>query len=248
MAMNTGSKFHGVGTRPEAPAVVYTFGAAGSGAAAWKGFRAALGGRAEVRAIRLPGRESRQRERAVSSVREQLEDLAEDLAALVDADERPCVLVGLCSGALTAFEAARHLTVRSGHRPDALVVARQTAPSRTADTSAADEEFSAEEFQAWCAENFADRPELSAPSALEFFAPMLWADFSVTRGYRYAPLPLLTCPVTAVCEPEESAATRDWSGTTEGVFTLRRQSAPVTVDSLVAPTLDVLDHLDAPYL
>jgi hypothetical protein len=49
MALSAGSKFHGVRTRPAAPAVVYAFGAAGTGAVVWKGFRA-LGGRAEVRA------------------------------------------------------------------------------------------------------------------------------------------------------------------------------------------------------
>lgn len=238
MALSRGTKFQGLGTRPDASAVVYAFGEAGTGAAAWKGFRAGLGEQAEVRAIRLPGRESRYNERPVSSVREHLDDLADDLAALVDGDERPYVLVGLCVGSLSAFELARFLTVRDGHRPGGLVVGQQRAPAELPGDAAPVHTYSKEEFRAWCEEYLRDRPQLATPATLDFFAPMLQADFSLVPTYRYAPSPLLSCAVTAVCDDEGAEYTRGWADITEGAFRLRCQADHVTVDSLIAPTVD----------
>jgi surfactin synthase thioesterase subunit len=237
----TGSKFHGVGSCPDAPAVVYAFGEAGSGASAWKSFRALVGDRAEVRAIRLPGRESRHRERAASSVPEQLLDIVDDLAALVDRDGLPYALVGMCAGALTAFETARRLTGCTGNRPAGLVAGRWRAPSAMPVVDRPVRDYSPEEFRAWCEEKLADRPELRNPAAFEFFAPMLQADFSVVHTYRFEPLPLLECPVTAVCDSEDFERVRGWGSITTGVFTLHRRPGRVTLDELVRPTADLLD-------
>jgi medium-chain acyl-[acyl-carrier-protein] hydrolase len=218
--------------------VVYAFGEAGTGAAAWKGFRAGLVDQAEVRAIRLPGRESRYHDRPVNSVQEQLDDLADELAALVDRDERPYILVGLCVGSLTAFELARHLTARDGHRPGGLIAGQQRAPAELPGDATPVHEYSKEEFRAWCEEYLADRPELGTPATLDFFAPMLQADFSIVPTYRYEPLPLLNCAVTAVCEDEEAEYMRGWADVTDGEFSLRSQADRVTIDSLMAPTVD----------
>jgi surfactin synthase thioesterase subunit len=243
--MSTGAKFHGAGSRPQAPAVVYAFGAGGTGAAAWKAFRAELGDRAELRAARVPGRESRQREQPLGSVDEQVQDLAGELAALVGQDPRPYLLLGVCSGALTAFETARRLTAGSGRRPAALLVGGEVAPSRLPGPEVPVPAFSEQEFQDWRARNLPDRPELEDPDTFAFFAPMLQADFSVARSYRHRPLPLLACPVTAVGAAGDGAALRDWAQTTEGVLTLHRQVDPVTAGNLLGPTVAALDALSA---
>ncbi|MER5319552.1 thioesterase II family protein [Streptosporangium roseum] len=241
--MSTGSKFHGTGTEPDSPAVVYAFGEAGSGAAAWKSYRTMLAGLAEVRAVRLPGRESRHCESPLGSVREQLDDLADEVATLVDQDERPFIVVGLCAGALSAFELARHLASRTGHGPAGLVVGGQHAPSLVPGDSSPVHTYSREEFRAWCETNLSDRPELGDQAAFEFFAPMLQADFSVVSSYRFEPLPLLACTVTAVCEEADEERTRGWAQTTAGAFTLCCVAAPVTTGSLVPPTASQLAAL-----
>ncbi|MGV9774028.1 thioesterase II family protein [Streptosporangium sp. NPDC003464] len=241
--MSKGSTFHGTGTDPDAPAIVYALGEAGTGAAAWKGYRTALAGLAEVRAVRLPGRESRHREPLLRSVREQLDDFADAVVTLVDQDERPYLVVGLCAGALSAFELARHLAARAGHRPAELVVGGQHPPSLVPGGSSPVHTYSSEEFRTWCETNLSDRPELQDQAAFDFFAPMLQADFSVVSSYHFEPLPLLSCAVTALCEETEEERTSGWAETTAGSFTLCPIAGPVTTDALVRPTADRLAAL-----
>jgi medium-chain acyl-[acyl-carrier-protein] hydrolase len=241
--LTKGSTFHGIGTAPGAPAVVYAFGEAGSGAAAWRSFRSGLKELAEVRAVRLPGRESRHSEPPVGTVSAQLDDITDDLFSLVADDDRPHLLVGLCAGALTAFEAARLLSTHAGHCPFGLVVGHQRSPDSLPGDADPVHTYSKEEFRRWCEENLSDRPELADSATFDFFAPMLQADFSVVPTYQYSPTPPLGCQVTAVCEQEEAEWTHGWADTTEGKFTLRPQNDRVTVTSLVRPTADRITEL-----
>jgi medium-chain acyl-[acyl-carrier-protein] hydrolase len=81
----------------------------------------------ELRTVNLPGRQARIWEDS----RTDLDGLVEDLAAAVAADaDRPFLLYGDCSGALTAWLVADRLRDRGLPLPAALVLAALEAPHR----------------------------------------------------------------------------------------------------------------------
>jgi len=193
-----GAKFHWPDSDSPADAVLYAFGQAGTGAAGWAGLRQELAGEVELRAARLAGRESRFGEQPAATISAQVADLLADLADLIASDNRRYLLLGLCSGAVTAFESARGLQQLGVRQPDALVVVDQVAPAELAGLADPVHLFSPRTFRQWCLTTLTDRPELADDEVFEFFAPVLRADFSALSTYAYAPGGPLPSPVVVL--------------------------------------------------
>lgn len=229
-AAHTDLRFHGIGTQRAARAVVYTFGAAGTGAATWIPFREQLTGVAEVRAARLPGRENRWREKPLDSVGAQVDDLGTALEELIELDDRPYFLVGLCWGTVTAYEIARRLEEHSTWPPFALVVGNDTAPMDLITQVESVHEYEHDRFRAWCLDNLRLPAELADQRAFRFFEPMLRADIAVASTFQRTGHPLRRCPVVAVSSAPE--ITRTWRSLAERGFHELLVETPVTVETL----------------
>jgi surfactin synthase thioesterase subunit len=239
--VTAGAKFHWPGEACAAEVVLYAFGQAGTGAGAWGSLRGELAGDVDMRAVRLAGRESRFGEQPPATVPAQVADLAGDLAGLVRSDDRGYVLLGHCSGAVTAFETARALRDLGVREPAALAVVDQVAPAELADLLDPVHLFSAARFRQWCLDTLPERPELGDDEIFEFFEPVLRADFCALSTYEYKPEPLLACPVVVLRrgEPDLAALAR-WGEVTTGQVTVKTTTMPTEAASLAWFVRDIL--------
>ncbi|MFJ6167561.1 thioesterase II family protein [Micromonospora orduensis] len=111
--------------RPDAPVQVVCLPSAGAGPSMYSRWAAALGDRAEVVAVTLPGREGRSTEQACPD----LHLLARQIAvALLSTLDRPYVLFGHSMGALIAYTLARVLPEAGGPAPARLVMSAARPP------------------------------------------------------------------------------------------------------------------------
>lgn len=214
---------------------------AGGGAAFFRPWRAPLLPRVEVCPARLPGRESRWREPARSSVQALLEPLC---AAVLERADRPFALFGHSMGAVVAYEAARWLCA-AGAPPLCLIVSARRAPHLPARIPPR-AHLSAEAL-VQAVERLDGTPSevLREPELLQWLLPTLRADFAVDETYAPAPGAPLPCPVSAWvgdADPEvDPGEMLGWEQVTRGAFTLRvfsgghfyhRGAAPHVLDAL----------------
>ncbi|MFD8754910.1 thioesterase II family protein [Kitasatospora sp. NPDC059577] len=137
-----------------------------------------------VYGVRLPGRENRMAEPALTDVAEIIAEVREAVAGL---PHRRVALFGHCSGALVAFELARELGPSVVH----LAVASQLPPPQAA--QAADEELVSREQ---LARRYLDQDLLAEPDIVELLLPVLEADMRAISKYRYREGPLRDVPLT----------------------------------------------------
>jgi len=152
-----------------------------------------LGEGVEVRAVRLPGRESRLMEPAFDRVEPLVEALIEALSARLQA---PYALFGHSMGALVAFELTRELRRRSGPAPAHLFLSGRSAP-RYPDPARAVHLLPESEFIEYLRTlNGTPEAVLANAEMRELFLPTLRADFAVCARYRYRVEPPLEVPIT----------------------------------------------------
>lgn len=177
-------RFRG-GDKPER--VLYAVGPPAAGAAVWEALAKAMGAAVDLRAIRLPGRESRFLEDPLRSTDLQVRDLLPEIREEIEDDHLPYSLVGMCAGAVLAFELAVALEeVQDLRRPDSLIVINQAPPAdpaqHEAEPDGPDEEVS---HQDWLA-NVAGLPtEMITSEVLEIFGPTIEADLAALSSYEY---------------------------------------------------------------
>ncbi|MDH2425409.1 thioesterase domain-containing protein [Sphaerisporangium sp. TRM90804] len=164
---------------------------AGGAASAYRPLRAVLGDAAEVVPIQLPGRETRFSEPPHLSVGEITDELAPHTRG-------PYALYGHSMGARIAFEVVRELRRRALPPPARLYVGGAHPPDRRVPLAAAvdlpDDTFIEQLIsRAGALPELRDEPELR-----ELLLPVLRADFTWIRRYRYTPEPPLDVPVVAV--------------------------------------------------
>ncbi|GGK81465.1 hypothetical protein Ppa06_48640 [Planomonospora parontospora subsp. parontospora] len=162
---------------------------AGGAAGAYHGLRGACGA-VEVVAVQLPGRENRIAEPPEFSVPRLTDEIASHTA-------RPYALYGHSMGARIAFEVARELRRRGLPPPLRLYAGAAHPPDRRVPLAATadlpDEAFIDQLVRrAGAPEELRDVPELR-----ELLLPVLRADFTWIKRYRYAPEPPLDVPVVA---------------------------------------------------
>jgi medium-chain acyl-[acyl-carrier-protein] hydrolase len=123
---------------------------------------------------------------------ELIPELAESVRSLLD---RPFAFYGHSMGALVAFELGRALRCANGPDPTFVCVAGRAAPHLTQTRSAA-HKLPDEEFVAYL-RSLDGTPEqiLTNPEALELLLPAIRADFELVNTYRFAPGPVLGCPL-----------------------------------------------------
>ncbi|WP_084963696.1 thioesterase II family protein [Thermoactinospora rubra] len=198
---------------------------AGGGAAVANPFRDAAPHTWCVGAVLFGGRESRFVDDPPAGMEEMIGDVV--AAARAMPEDVPLVLVGQCSGAFVAFEAARRLD-----RPLALVALSSPAPDTavaTPDVSLPDERFTAEVLRmGGVPAEVADLPDL-----VELLLPAIRADFAAVAGYRAEKDPPLDrrmlvissrddpgCPPESVSGWAHYAASVDFAEVSGGHFLL----------------------------
>jgi surfactin synthase thioesterase subunit len=250
MSAVTTSRFQLARSESAAPAVCYVFGEAGSGAAAWRATAAELGPYVDVRAARLAGRENRFHETPSAEVVGQVDDVIGDLVALIRSDVRPYALVGVCAGAITAYETARRLQARAGlAQPSVLVAVDQVAPTAITEVVEPVHAYGAVEFRAWCLANLPERPELNRPEVYDFFLPLLRADFSAIATYLHEDLPQLACPVDALqtksFDADSKHSPADWAEVTSSRFAFVNAASDTRADAVGMYLKDMAGRLAA---
>jgi medium-chain acyl-[acyl-carrier-protein] hydrolase len=194
---------------------------AGGGASAYHGWPQAFPQDVEIRAVQLPGREWRMRERRVTDALELAQGVAHAIEPYLD---RPFALFGYSMGALLAFETARALRRRRQPLPIHLFVAAMRAPHVP---SAVPPLARLPQDQLLGAVRRHYQPPedvFSIPQLLELFLPVLRDDMTLVDDYAYyaeAPLP---CAIDAYVGAHDRSisieAAERWRDQTAGPFAL----------------------------
>jgi medium-chain acyl-[acyl-carrier-protein] hydrolase len=195
--------------RPDdtAPLRLWCFPFVGGGAAVWHPWAGGLTGVAEVRAVRLPGRETRLHE----PLFRRSEDLVAALAAQIAPHTgRPYAFCGHSLGAIIGFEVTRRLRALGTPLPRMLVVSGSRAPHRPRPESPL-HPLDDPEFVAQLDARYGGIPPelLAQPDVLALLLPATRADLEVYETYTYRAAPPLDVPVLALGGEADQAVSRD---------------------------------------
>jgi len=174
----------------------------------------------DVRPVQLPGRGSRFREPALTSVSSVLDAMWPAFVPLLD---RPFALFGHSMGALLAFETARRLRHDGRRSPEHLFVAARRAPHVLdrdyPPLGSPDDVF----VSALRELNGTPMEVLKSDELMRLVLPAIRADFELLMTYTYAAGPPLDCPMTVfggTDDPESCAARLEgWHRYTTGSTT-----------------------------
>lgn len=190
---------------------------AGGGASVFRSWPE-LSGWLSVRAVRLPGREHRASERALSTMDELVAALAPALGRVLDGDY---AFYGHSMGALVAFEVTRALEVAGLPGPRALYLAGCVAPRRRPTRTVY--HLPREQLVEWLSDGNGLDPEvLRYPGLVDFMLTTIRADLSVVDTYRYRPAGRIDVPVRVFCGADDPQMPvedcRAWEEETSGPF------------------------------
>lgn len=173
---------------------LFCFPYAGSGASGFHSWAARMPVGVELCAVRLPGREGRRDEPALSSVADLAEGLVSELAPWLQTD---FAFFGHSLGALVAFEVSRTLRRRARPLPLRLFASGKGAPGRP-DLSPRFSHLSDAAFVTGIAEHYGAFPReiLAEPGMLEILLPPLRADMTAVETYVHRPEVPLPVPIT----------------------------------------------------
>jgi surfactin synthase thioesterase subunit len=178
--------------RPAARVRLYCLPCAGGGASSYRPWTPFVPEWAELRAIRLPGRQARHREPSFDDC----DTAARAIAGWLSEEDTPYALFGHSMGAMLAYRATRFL-LADGARPPVFVASacwpvRGVPPTTMPATTDDDETFCAK-----VAGMGGSASELLAdPDVRELVLPVLRADFALCHTYRYHEEPPLPMPVS----------------------------------------------------
>ncbi len=170
----------------------------GAGSTVFSALAQILPATVRVRALRAPGRESRVAEAPHRNMSALVDEIGSDMEATLGAER--FALVGICSGAIVAFELTRWLQ-RRGLSPAALVAAGSEAPRVPIETSL--HTGSREALVENLREGGTDPAVLASAEMLDTLEPVIRADYEVLETWRYRPGPPIRCPVVCVIGKDE---------------------------------------------
>ena len=203
---------------------LFCFPHVGSGAAQFHAWADLLPKGVEVCPVRLPGRETRMREPALTRLSDMVAATREAMLPLLDV---PFALFGHSMGALLSFEITRSLAAAGDPTPEHLIVSARRAPylpEREASMHTLDEP----RFVAELARRYGPQSTLllDDPRVASRLFAVLRADFEAVETYSYVPGEKLPCPIAALGGLDDPRATEDelraWRSLTRSTFTLHR--------------------------
>ncbi|GAA3017427.1 alpha/beta fold hydrolase [Kitasatospora sp. NPDC006786] len=192
--------------RPPARLRLFCLPHAGGGAAAFRSWAPHLGPEIEVVPIRLPGRESRFRERPHDRLGDLLPPLLRDVAPLLDG---PHAWFGHSMGAGIAFEVCRALHRLGLPEPRRLLVAGLPAPQLPRRATPVHDAPAPELFERIGALNGHGAEARAGNPLLNVMLPTLRADFAVAETHVHRPGPPLDCPITVYGGRSDASTTED---------------------------------------
>lgn len=192
--------FHRPLPRPEARLRLVCVPYAGAGAAVFNTWADRLPDDVELIAVRLPGRETRFRERQFS----EWEPLAEEFAHAIDSQVRsPFIALGHSMGAMLAYEA---VTRAGGRLPERVILSGCRAPG-TQPTSPRIHDLPFQQFNKGLERLAATPPEILADErVMALLEPMLRADIRLAETWPHQEPRALPVPVTTFCGTDDQIA------------------------------------------
>ncbi len=209
--------------RPQARARLFCFPYAGAGAAAYRLWSTALPEELEVVAIQLPGRASRLREPAITSIPALVDALIPELRPHMNL---PFAFFGHSMGALLASEVARALTIMGGPLPKHLVVSGRRPP-HVSSREPLLHRLPDAQFLSEINRRYGGIPPelLQHADVLELLLPSLRADMTAIETFLPSPGVTLACPISAYGGAEDRLTPREhleaWRGETSRTFRVR---------------------------
>ena len=207
---------------PDPKLRLFCFPYAGGGASLFRLWQEHLPREIEVCPVQLPGRESRIKEPLFEELDPLLEILSEVLLPTLGT---PFAFFGHSLGALIAFELSRRLRKMNNLMPAQIIVAACPAP-HLPETHSPIHELPREEFIRSLRE-MDGTPEavFMDPELIDFFLPLLRADFKIYETYQYQPEEPLSCPISAYGGLRDESVTPDatqaWETQTSASFVRR---------------------------
>ncbi|MFI9208639.1 thioesterase II family protein [Streptomyces sp. NPDC053253] len=196
---------------------------AGGGASAFRTWPALLKDVADVHAVRLPGREERHREPLPTDI----DALAREVAdAVSDWCQPPYALYGHSMGARLAHRVVHALAERGILLPGLLIVAAHRAPHQPAPLPLT-HSLPREELIGKLAK-YGATPQalLDNREVLDFFLPVIRADFALSETAEEHPSPALDVPILALGGEDDAPVGMNelnaWSQHTTAAFRVRR--------------------------
>lgn len=190
---------------PDAPTKLLCLHHAGGNPSNFRPWIPDVGGRFELFALRLAGRDARRLEAPATRMREIVEPLAEAVAPLFELG--PLALFGHSLGALIGFELARELRRRELPRLRSLTVSGRRSPGGGGKTLRL-HELPDHKFVKEVQRVYGGIPPaiLAEPELLELTLPILRADLEVNETYEYRDEPALDTPIRAIGGTEDPHA------------------------------------------
>jgi len=208
---------------PRARVRLFCFPYAGGGIAPFRSWSSGLPPGTDLCPVQLPGRETRLREPAFSSLPPLVEQLADALRPYMDI---PFAFFGYSMGGLIAFELARLLRRAGRPGPFRLFAAAVLPPERLVTVPPihhlSDDAF----IKALCLRyEGLQQAVLQNAELMQLCLPILRADLTLLDTYEYTPDDPLDCPISAFGGLRDRVITREdierWRAHTRGPCTAR---------------------------
>ncbi len=212
---------------------LYCFPHAGGGSAIYHRWQKLLPATISLRPVKLPGREGRFNEPAISNLAEMVDCLTREVAPLA---QTPLALFGHSMGALVAFEWARMLS--PAKRPLALFVSACRSPDRfDPDQQSPLHQLPDPELIQTLVRNYGTDGKSTQDelTLMRLSVDCIRADLKLLETYRYQTArhqtgPPLTCPIVALVGTEDrrvtAAEVAGWQSFTTAKFRLRQIPGP----------------------
>jgi len=201
---------------------LFCFSYAGGNASTYREWHRRLPDDVEVCSVQLPGRGSRFKERAHTSLNSLLDALETAISPFLDV---PYAFFGHSMGAQVGFELSRRLRDSGKRLPECLIVSGRRGPHRPPRNkpihTLPEVEFR-EEIRRL---NGTPEEALNHPELMDIISPILRADCQAVETWKYQPSQPIDVPVLALGGVKDAQVSledlEDWRNVTSGPFTLQ---------------------------
>lgn len=152
--------------------------------------------------LELPGHGKRVREPLLTNYSDMVDDLMEQVEIPVDL---PYVIYGHSLGALLAYHIVQRIQERGDKLPMYLVVSGRRGPSVELTNREKYKLPQKEFFNMLKRDSACPREVLEDPEMLEYFEPILRADYEASETYVHPETPMLRVPILAMVGDDEEA-------------------------------------------